>query len=89
MKNIIIEIYSKNNPKRGFLGRNLEEVKVFLEKLKIDKNYIDNILISLANQQTDLNKFPNIVLFLNDNNIITIDDFMNNQNNVHTILDVS
>jgi len=76
MKSFFIEVYSKNFPKKGFLAGTLDDVRSFLKDL-IKPNYIDDILIDLERQASDPIKFPNILIFLDENNeMVHIEDFI-------------
>lgn len=77
-KNLVIEIYFKNKDKKSFLAKNISEATSFLKPL-VSNSQVKSIIDSLVEQQKDPNKFPNIVLFIDNKRHITIDEFLKNK----------
>lgn len=76
MKNLTIEVYSKNFGRKSCLAHSLNEVKSFLTSIDSNIN-IDRVILSLEEQTKDSSKFPNAIFFLDkENNTIYIDEFM-------------
>jgi hypothetical protein len=75
-KNMIVEVYSKSKDKRSLLARTMEEVESFLKTILKEEN-IQPIIDSLTKQRENPDVFPNIVLFLDENNEqMSIDQYM-------------
>ncbi len=72
-----IEIYRKVAPlKVGFLAQTLDDARIYLQPLILDKT--DSVIESLRKQAENPNKFPNIVIFLNETNeMVHIEKFLN------------
>jgi hypothetical protein len=64
-RTFFIEIYRKVAPfKIGFLAQTLNEARAYLQPLILDKT--DSVIESLQKQAENPDKFPNIVIFLNE-----------------------
>lgn len=75
-KNIIVEVYAKSKDKCSLLARTIEEVELFLKPILKEEN-IQPIIDSLTKQRENPDAFPNVVLFLDENNEeISIDQYM-------------
>lgn len=75
-KNLVASVYGKNFGVKGFLTREMDDMRKFLEPL-VNSVYMEEILIDLEKQRSNPKMFPNVVIFLDETNqISSIDDFM-------------
>jgi len=63
-----IEVYKGHDLKRGFLVKELQEVDFYLKPLGIQDQYIEIVINCLQKQSLNPRGYPNIILFLNENN---------------------
>ncbi len=71
-----IEIYRKVAPfKSGFLAQTLDDARRYLQPIILDRT--DSVIESLRKQAENPNKFPNIVIFLDEaNEMVHLEKFL-------------
>ena len=71
-----IEVYRKAAPfKTGFLAQTLDDARAYLQPLILDQT--DSVIESLRKQAENPNKFPNIVIFLDEaSEMVHIEKFL-------------
>jgi hypothetical protein len=75
--NWIVELYKGRSIKRGFIIQKLEDVSFYLKPFGVADDVIESTIKFLVRQAENPSAFPNVILFLDDDNcLMGIDDFM-------------
>lgn len=73
----IVEVYKGRSLKRGFIIQKFEDLSFYLTPLGIKDDVIEGTKIALVKQAETLGAFPNVILFLNDeDDIMGMEDFI-------------
>lgn len=76
MARFTLEVYKGQSLKRGFLANTIDEATRFLSSF-LQEPQITRTITYLCSQESNPKAFPNVVLFLdNDNQMIMLDEFL-------------
>lgn len=67
-KTLFVEIYQKDYSKLGFVEQSVSDMREVISPFIKDIESLNSILFSLQAQLEDHKKFPNVVIFLDENN---------------------